>query len=632
MKTLTTFFTLLVITLMTASAQTGSFNTTIPFNAENRTLSCYVPSNYDSTQAYRLMICLHGLGDNSTNYRNALITSFNWPAIYPNTIFVCPDGGSDANKDFYQPKGDQEIVKASIEFAKTKYTIDTQAVVLQGFSLGGRSALKYGLDHPEWFKALLLNTPAMQGLKDVQNDSIASLQFSYDNAEFLPMFITVGESDFTYTAQISALVEILKKNNAPVQFESVPNVGHTIPNSTITQKSYSFLINRNVPHLDADLFDFDDQQHFCSNNLQTTGFVRNNGDSIIHSLSITLSTGNASTVQQWTGTILPNHYAMVPLSLNLPNNGQYLFTASITGVNDTPADSILSNNKLELAIDVATGAAKSIVTQTFDDTSNTWYFHPSGSVFEWYIDDEVSKSGQNSMSSFNTALLFYSRNAIESFSLPAVNIAALSKKELNLDLAFTYYRYTPPYIASETNFADTLEVLISTDCGATFTSIYKKGGQQLATRMEPIVNALSLQACIFTPKADEWRTETIDLTNFATADKAIFKFNSISGMGGLLYLDNLSFGGSYVSVHETTVKNTSFTMYPNPANEYVSIEIPAGASGDITIMDITGKIVSQQTINSREHRIALTDIPEGLYMAQLTFGGQSIVQKLLIRK
>ncbi|MES2560675.1 MAG: T9SS type A sorting domain-containing protein [Bacteroidota bacterium] len=632
MKTFTTVFALLFITVMTASAQTGSFNTTISFGAENRTLSCYVPTNYDSTQSYRLMICLHGLGDNSNNYRNALINSLNWPATFTNTIFVCPDGGSDPNKDFYQPQGDQEIIATAIQFATGKYTIDTHAVLLQGFSLGGRSALKYGLEHPDMFDGLLLNTPALQGLMDAQNNPMASLVYNYANAAQLPVFVTVGETDYTYNYQVGALVQLLKKNNTPVQFELVTGLGHSIPGGTISQKSFSFLVNRQIPPVDADVFELNTNRHFCTNNIQTTCLVRNNGDSTIHSLGFTLSTGTTTITQQWNGTILPNHYAVVPLAMTVPAGGTYTFTATIVAVNGGTLDAIAANNKLEQTIDVATTVLKPIVTQTFDEAANEWFIHSSGSMFEWYMDDQVKRSGKNSIASFNTALLFYTRNAVESFSSPYINIAGLAKKELNFDLAFTYYRYTPPYIANETNFADTLEVLISTDCGATYTSLYKKGGQQLATKAEPIINALNMQACMFIPTTDQWRTETIDLSNFANADKAVFKFSCISGMGGSLNIDNFSFGGSYVGVNETSENDNHFNLYPNPASESVTLDLPAGASGDVIIMDITGKIVLTQPIENLQQHIALSHIPEGMYLAQITLGGQSIIQKLLIRK
>lgn len=632
MKTLNTLFTLLFLAAMTTFAQTKSFNTTIPFGSENRTLSCFVPENYDSTQAYRLMICLHGLGDNSTNYRNALINSLNWPSLYPKTIFVCPDGGSDQNKDFYQPRGDQEIITRAIQFARENYTIDTQAIFLQGFSLGGRSALKFGLENPSLFKGLLLNTPALQGLMDVQNNPASSLQYNYANAANLPMFITVGASDYTYDYQIGALVKVLKKHNTPIHFERIANLAHGIPNASVTQKSFAFLVNQQVPHIDADLFEISGSSESCSSLFTTKVLVRNNGDSVIHSLSLLIRAGTTSTVQQWSGTILPNRYEEVPVSLSLPSGGSYTLSLSIAGVNELSSDENTGNNDLNQPIAVAPSQPKNTVVQNFDDTTTSWFIHPSGSMFEWFMDEQVKKSGTRSISSFNTALLFYSRNAVESFSSPFINISALSKKELNFDLAFTYFKYTPPYVATETNFADTLEILVSTDCGATYTSVYKKGGEQLSTTAGPIVNALNLQACSFIPTADQWRTETIDLSNFASAENALFRFNCISGMGGSLNIDNISFGASYVGINETVDTKSSFSMYPNPANEWVTIENLQGAIGDLVLMDITGKMMTRQPITSSTMNLSLTEIPEGLYFAQVTLGGQTIIQKLLIRK
>lgn len=629
----TSIFPLLFLLFaFTATAQTNSFNVTIPFASESRTLSCYVPENYDSTQSYELMICLHGLGDNSINYRNALITSLNWPALFPNTIFICPDGGSDANKDFYAPVGDQEIITASMAYAKDHFSIDTSAIYLQGFSLGGRSALKFGLESPQLFKGLLLNTPALQGLLDEQNNPFASLMYNYTNAAQLPMFITVGETDYTYQYQVGALVSTLKKNNAPIRFELVSGLGHSIPGSGITQKAVAFLVNKNLPDIDADLFALNESLHFCSSAIQTTCLVRNNGDSVIHSLSLNLSTGNTAATQSWAGTILPNHYVLVPVSLTVPAGGNYTFTATITMVNGiTDADTL--NNTMTQDISVASSATPNTVLQTFDNPSNNWLIRHTGNLFEWSLDETVGHSGTTSMSMFNSALLFYSRGAIEQFASPVMNVKALAKKELQFDVAFNYFQYTPPYVAATMDFADTLEILVSTDCGATYTRLYKKGGKDLATASEPIVNALSIPASMFNPTHDEWRTETINLSSIANAEQAIFAFNCISAMGGVLYIDNISFGEAYVGMFETAKEQNSIRLYPNPASDMVTIDIPANdVSGDIIITDITGKIVLQQPVQTAQQQLSLSEIPAGLYFVQLTAGGYSNIQKLLIRK
>jgi len=152
-----------------AQAKTGSFDTTISFLGSTRKLSCFVPTNYTAANKYRLLVCLHGLGDNSANYRNSLISGLGWSTSFPNTIFICPEAATTTS-DFYSPAGGEAIVQKCIDLGMANYHIDSSDVILQGFSLGGRAALRYGLDNYKKFKGLLLNTPAIQGVKNALND------------------------------------------------------------------------------------------------------------------------------------------------------------------------------------------------------------------------------------------------------------------------------------------------------------------------------------------------------------------------------------------------------------------------------------------------------------------------------
>jgi predicted peptidase len=114
------------------SAQTtGSFDTTITFMGAPRTMSLFVPTTYSPATSYRLIIGLHGLGDNSPNYRNALISGLAWGTNIPNTIFVCPEA-FNVNQDYFYPAGDEAIIQASITLARARYNIDTTNIVLQG--------------------------------------------------------------------------------------------------------------------------------------------------------------------------------------------------------------------------------------------------------------------------------------------------------------------------------------------------------------------------------------------------------------------------------------------------------------------------------------------------------------------
>lgn len=608
----------------------GSFDTTVSFLSENRTLSCYVPNDYDSTKSYHLMVALHGLGDNSANYRNALVSSLNWPAVFPNTIIVCPDGGSDQNKDFYQPAGDENIIHAAIGYIRENYAIDTTHIVLQGFSLGGRSALKYGLEHTDVFKALLLNTPAIQGILDLQNTAPASLGFSYENGSRIPVFLTVGEDDVTYADLVKALSVVLKKNNTPLMYVPVKGLGHTLPANGVTATAAAFFEQPGISASNADLFLADVNAYSCSKDVQVNCFVRNTGSAPLHSVDLLVKAGEQSVTHNWTGTLEPFEHLSIPVPFTTTAGGRIHIRASIVATDSSDSDT--SDNLAETQTEVLDGTGLTQSTEGFDTEDPSWNIPATPNLFGWYIDTDVKASGAASVASFNCPLIFNTMGARERFSSPYIDVAALPKKTLSFAYAFNYLRYTPPYTTADQAFADTLEISISTDCGQTYQELFRKGGAELATAESPILNALSIQQCIFTPGGGEWNIETIDLTSFASAHNAIIRFTCISGMGGTMYIDNISAGSVTLAVNELATSGNSFTLFPNPASDHLVIEtreIPEL----IRVYDLSGRMVLEQTGNAAQQtRISLAGLTNGMYVLETRSGQHVQQQKFIVTK
>jgi len=627
--------TILIAVLFTffnkGMAQTGSLDVSITFKGESRTLSCYVPSAYDASKAYSLMICLHGLGDKSSNYRNALVNTFKWPSYFENTILICPDGGSDKNKDFYQPVGDEGIIAEAINYAVNKYSIAKNQIILQGFSMGGRSALKYGLDNPGAFKGLLINTPAIQGLADLDNKPVSSLMFNYSNSKKIPIYISVGEQDYTYFNTVQKLISVLKKNNAMIMYAPVANMGHTIAPSLLVSKSLPFFERKHTAPLDADLFELDKDIHFCNQSINHKFTVRNNGDSIIRSLNLSISEGGFSKTMVWKGILHPNEHVIIPFTVTWPTSGFHKPTYTITNVNGK-ADDNTTNNTLTNKIEITAPKALTSITEDFESPEIGWTIQESGSAINWYLDSDVKKAGTNSFGTFNTILMFNTLGYKESFTSPFIDVSALTYKELNFDLAFNYHKYTPPYMATETVFSDTLEVLISTDCGVTFTPIYRKGGKELATTPQPILNPLSLSSCFFTPKQNEWRKESINLSKYASAKNAILKFNCISGLGGSLNIDNIHAGSASAFVKPLN-ELTAFSFYPNPANSLLNVQFPYSENTVINLYDMMGKkIFSQIETQNNKAELFLQSIESGIYTVEIISGSSKFVKKLVVNQ
>jgi PKD repeat protein len=103
----------------------------------------------------------------------------------------------------------------------------------------------------------------------------------------------------------------------------------------------------------------------------------------------------------------------------------------------------------------------------------------------------------------------------------------MTSSQLTFDVAYA------PYDAT---FFDGLEVLVSTNCGASFTTVYSKSNTVLATR--------SATTAAFTPSgSSQWRTETIDLTPYIGQNAVEVVFKNLAGNGNNLYIDNINITG-----------------------------------------------------------------------------------------
>lgn len=609
--------------IISLKAQTGSFNKDVLFNGETRQISFYVPTNYDSTKQVGLVLCLHGFGDNSSNYRNAVINTLKWNTIFSNSILVFPDGGNDANSDFYAPAGDVSFIETTINYCKSNYNINSSEVILQGFSLGGRSALKYGLDHPTSFKALLLNTPALQGLLDLQNKPNISLAYQFENASSLPIFISVGTADDAYFSLNEQLVYKLKLSKAPVYFQKITGMGHTIAVNAQIRKCLNFFEQKAVLAKDIELFDVTSPLNVCSNTFIADCFIRNNGSSNIQSFKIKLKIGEQLIEKSMDMLIKPNDFVNVPLEVLVSDKNQNSFAVSVDFKDD---DS--TNNIITKSISLKAISQEGIIKDGFENLNN-WTIQKSGSLFEWYLDDVAKKSGSFSLGSFNTILYFNTLNSVESVVSKAIDLSKIDKKTLSFDVAFNYTKYTPPYFSEETNFSDTLELQISTDCGNTFQTIYKKGGKELATTPEPMLNPLNISQLDFIPTNEEWRREIIDLKNYASSSNAIFKINCISGMGGVLNIDNLSFGEDVMSVKQIKKEEKFLNVYPNPANESFSFNLDKIES--IRFLDLEGKLVSETKPELGVQSVNTSHLANGMYIVQFISNESVNSKRILIQ-
>ena len=149
MKSINLKFFLFVIFAITFNFQTEAqwFNKSFTFGAKVRQYRVYVPSIYNSANPASLVITLHGLGDNMSNFSgigmNLIADTANFIVLVPQALSDPLAGtawNSGAGISSYYPNStidDVGFLNALIDTAKANYSINPLRVYLCGFSMGG---------------------------------------------------------------------------------------------------------------------------------------------------------------------------------------------------------------------------------------------------------------------------------------------------------------------------------------------------------------------------------------------------------------------------------------------------------------------------------------------------------------
>lgn len=211
---------------------------------------------------------------------------------------------------------------------------------------------------------------------------------------------------------------------------------------------------------------------------------------------------------------------------------------------------------------------------------------------------------------------------VDDLDLPEVNLSSLSAPKLSFWRAYSLY--TNP--AASPNFSDTLDLLISTDCGNSYQRIYRKYGTQLVTASP------AFTADFFVPAASDWKKDSIDLSPFAQATNAMFRIRNTSQYENALYLDDISIYGA--TGLKPMLKAGQVRIFPNPSKGKFSIQLEKMHSSrlQIRIFDVLGNLVHEQKNEAGDSGAILdmADKPAGIYYLNLETDSGRWQEKLVL--
>jgi hypothetical protein len=169
-------------------------------------------------------------------------------------------------------------------------------------------------------------------------------------------------------------------------------------------------------------------------------------------------------------------------------------------------------------------------------------------------------------------------------------------------------------------YTDTLAVLVSLDCGDTWTEMYVKGGQELATAPNT--------SDFFIPTADQWRAEEIFLQQYVQVDdEVLIAFQNRGHWGNNFYIDNVSVC-TVNSVEENVLEDTKF--FPNPTSNMSTLSFNRVVEIEkITVTDLAGRIQNvPSTKTSNQIDFNFSSVANGVYVIQVETNFGTVVKRL----
>jgi hypothetical protein len=361
-------------------------------------------------------------------------------------------------------------------------------------------------------------------------------------------------------------------------------------------------------------------QRVCTNNFTPAVIIRNLGIQTLTSVKINtkIDSGSVSTYN-WTGSLTRLATANVVLNNITIAPGNHTLTIYVSAPNNNP-DEDVSNDTLSIQVQYylpVTTVSESFESPTFPPPG--WdIVNPDNSV-TWKRVTGVAKTGNASVmiNNFN----YSSPGQKDDLRLPTVNLQ-------NVDSAFLSFQVAAAsYTALNTtgNVWDTLDVLISNDCGQNYTSLYKRYGENLVTKATPITTS-------FTPASDEWRKDSINLANYIGLNNILLAFRNTNGYENNIYLDDVNVRTVVINPN---LKSQGFLVTPNPTSGMIAVQFypqPINLQA-IQVYNLAGQKLLQTTISGGQannyYSLNISSYAAGTYVVRAIFTDRVIIRKIV---
>ncbi|MEL6863447.1 MAG: T9SS type A sorting domain-containing protein [Bacteroidota bacterium] len=301
--------------------------------------------------------------------------------------------------------------------------------------------------------------------------------------------------------------------------------------------------------------------------------VTNFGFNPMTSLTIRYRVDNGPEVEtDWTGLLQPGETSRIPLTpLATPVPGSYQLTVYTTLPNGE-TDEQLTNDTTIITFNSVESVPFLTISENFESgvfnptPSEMFIINPDLDFFRWetveWEDNYFMGTNSVQFNNYRAENESTDRDGrVDYLATKIYDFSNLTELQLVFDVAYAQYDD-----GNEVR-SDELAIMASTDCGATFSQVaWSKSGATLAT-------APPTSRKFIPDDASEWRTELVDLSQYAGQSSILLAFVNTSGLGNVVYLDNINFTALKLDVGVTQINYPAGLTCVGPAGMAPEIRV-----------------------------------------------------------
>lgn len=326
----------------------------------------------------------------------------------------------------------------------------------------------------------------------------------------------------------------------------------------------------------------------------------------------------------WTGSLAPGATANVTLPAISVAAGEHLITDSVAmpnGMNDVNP----VNNATNTLIWVQNSTTNTLpLTTGFEATGGldpNWSFYDMNSNGQnWGV-----YSGSSSTIGHNNSTHAAMHNNY-SFASGEANLIILPTPAIVNPSAIDFWVAYAQYQTEN----DALDLVYSSDCGATWVSIWNAAGTALATA--PATTSP------FAPTQTQWVEHSVSTSTVPAG--AILAFKGTSNYGNNLWIDDINMRSGTAAVNEVVnAASLSANIYPNPAKDMATLTFNLGAETnvEVLVLDAVGRTVNtvanqKMAIGTQKLEIYTSGLASGVYNVVIRTERGTVTERLNVVK